>query len=101
MQYDIERVTNMQFRGKQHPTDHPLKGESFDYFGFQTEQELINTVHDEGNLSFDYDGKTVFFGKSVPSWDAEDLAKTIRELTDNRLYIANLPENIEESDVSS
>jgi hypothetical protein len=93
--YEIDKIVNIQFAGKQHMTDHPLKGASFDYLGFQTQQEVINTVHDEGNLSFVYDDKTVFFGKSVPSWDAEKLDREIREITKNRLYINNLPESFD------
>jgi|GEM_PF-3856302 hypothetical protein len=96
LQYEVAGITNMQYRGRKHMTDHPLKGNSFDYLGFQTQQELIDTVHDEGNISFEYEGKTVYFGKSVPSWDAEELDKQLRLVTAGRLYIQNLPESIED-----
>lgn len=94
-QYAITEITEMKFLGKQHMTDHPLKGESFDYLGFQTQQEVINTVHDGGNISFSYNGKQIHFGKSVPSWHAEEIDKLIRKATLGKLYIDNLPEDME------
>lgn len=90
--FDISGISGLQYTGFQKTTDHPLKGQSFDYIGLETQQQVVNTLHDEGNLSFTYDGKTVHFGKDVYSWTAEELNTAISAFTKGRLTIANLPE---------
>lgn len=99
--YKVADIDGIWFKGKQHFTDHPLKGQSFDYLGFQTQQEVINTVHDEGNLSFEYNGQTIYFGKSVPSWHAEDFDKILQAQTNGTLRIKNLPDAIDDDTIFS
>ncbi|MBL7712166.1 MAG: hypothetical protein JNL13_06875 [Chitinophagaceae bacterium] len=58
---------------------HPLAGESFDYFGFQTQQQMINELHGDEKVSFVYEGKTVSFGEHIYSWDFEEIEKIFKE----------------------
>jgi hypothetical protein len=62
-------------------TRHPLAGESFDYLGFQTQQQMINELHGDNKVSFDYEGKTVSFGENIYSWDFEEIEKIFKEYT--------------------
>ena len=75
--YDFQKVSDMKFAGFEKYTDHPLKGESFDYLGFQTADKQIQTIHEEGTVSFMYEGETVYFGKRLPSWEVEKIAEVI------------------------
>lgn len=96
--YDIGKISKMNFSGFEKYTDHPLKGESFDYLGFQTTDKQIQTVHEEGSISFLYAGKIVSFGKRLPSWEAEKINDALMKATNNQLVIDKLvEENIEEN----
>ena len=56
---------------------HPLAGKSFDYLGFQTEQKVINEMYGDNRLAFDYNGRTISFGKNVYSWEFDEIANYI------------------------
>jgi hypothetical protein len=72
--FDLAGVS--QFRHLEKPEDpkHPLAGENYDYFGFQTEQKLIRETYGDDRLAFDYGGKTITFGDNVYSWDFDEIA---------------------------
>ena len=48
----ISGISEFKFLEKERYEPHPLKGESFDYLGFQTEQAVIQDLHSEGRVSF-------------------------------------------------
>jgi hypothetical protein len=60
---------------------HQLAGESFDYLGFETQQQVINEMHGDKRLAFDYKGNTVTFGENVYSWDYDTLKEVLQEAT--------------------
>ncbi len=68
----------LHYLGKDNKTDHPLKGKSFDYFGFETHEHLIQNLHQEGSLCFTYHGHSVRFGKFVYSWHAEEVVRMMK-----------------------
>ena len=76
--FDLASVTHFRFLAKPEMPRHPLAGESFDYLGFQTEQKVINEMHGDNRLAFDYNGKTVTFGKNIYSWDFDELISVLR-----------------------
>lgn len=76
--FDLSSLTHFRFLDKPVMERHPLAGESFDYLGFQTEQQVINEMHGDNRLAFDYDGKTVKFGKNVYSWDFDELLMVLK-----------------------
>ena len=96
--YEIAKISNLHYLGFEHPLDHPLKTDSFDYLGFQTQSEVVNAVMAEGNLAFEYESKTVRFFIGVPSWDVAEMNEVMREHTFDRLSIEGLPEEIEDSE---
>jgi len=71
--FELNKIFDLRFNDKPKYEDHPLKGESFDYLGFQTEQQVIQGLAAEGRLSFEYDGKKVFFGENLFSWDFDEI----------------------------
>lgn len=73
----------LHYVGKPAKTDHPLKGNSFDYFGFETQEHLIQSLHHNGNLCFYCDGEEIRFARGVYSWDAEKMIRMIK------LYVGN------------
>jgi hypothetical protein len=64
--------------GKDVKTDHPLKGQSFDYFGFDTHEQLVQNLHQEGNLCIYFYHQQVRFGKGVYLWHAEELVQMMK-----------------------
>ncbi len=76
--YSWRQTGALHYEGKPAKTDHPLKGKCFDYFGFETQEHLIQSLHHKGNLFFDtYEGR-VYFAPGVYSWDAEKLVQMMK-----------------------
>ena len=96
--YDISGITFLNYMGKGKKTDHPLKGNSFDYLGFETQELVIAEVNNDGNLSFGYNNKIINFGRDVYSWDAEKINEVLAKVTDNKLTIGNLTTDTNESE---
>ena len=93
--YEVNKIHDFNYLGKAKKTDHPLKGNSFDYLGFETQELVIAEVNNDGNLSFSYEDKLVSFGRDVYSWDAEKLNDILLKVTEGRLKIGNLPTEID------
>lgn len=85
--YDWENIGPIHYIGKEVKTDHPLKGQCYDYFGFETQEQLIQNIHEEGNLYFNYGGYMVRFAKCVYSWDAEEMLDMMRLFAGNKLRL--------------
>lgn len=85
--YKWNEMGPLHYQGKTTKTDHPLKGKSFDYFGFETQEHLIQSLHDEGNLFFEYFGRRIYFAPGVYSWDAEKLVQMINLYNGSKLKL--------------
>jgi hypothetical protein len=81
----VNEISNLKFNEKEKFEPHPLKGETFDYLGFQTDQQVIQDLHSEGRVSFNYRGSLYRFGKELASWEFNELEGLIYELTGNDL----------------
>jgi hypothetical protein len=77
-QYDWRNVGVLHYAGKQDKTDHPLKGKCFDYFGFETQEHLIQTLHNDGNMYFESPQGRVYFASGVYSWNAEEIVQMMK-----------------------
>ena len=98
--YEISNIAYLNYMGKAKKTDHPLKGQSFDYLGFETQELVIAEVNNEGNLSFMYGDKLISFGRDVYSWDAEKINTILTKVTEGKLSVGNLPEENNDEDAS-
>lgn len=76
--YEWKKTGPLHYGGKQAKTDHPLKGGCYDYFGFETQEHLIQNLHEDGNLHFNYMGNIVKFARGVYSWDAEEMVNMMK-----------------------
>lgn len=76
--YDWKYIGPLHYVGKDSKTDHPLKGKNFDYLGFETHEHLIQKIHQDGSLYFNYEGFPVRFAKGVYSWDAEEIVRMMK-----------------------
>ena len=76
--YDWRHVGALHYAGKGTKTDHPLKGKYFDYFGFETHEHLIQSLHHEGNMYFDSVQGRVYFASGVYSWHAEEIVRMMK-----------------------
>lgn len=76
--YDWRHIGALHYAGKGTKTDHPLKGKCFDYFGFETQEQLIQSLHHDGNLYFDTLEGRVYFASGVYSWDAEEMVQMMK-----------------------
>jgi hypothetical protein len=94
--YSLQDVHDVCYTGYAKKTDHPLKGNSYDYFGFETREKEISRLHDEGHVNFQYNNKTVRFGSNLCTWDAQRISDVMSEFTNGKLFIQNLPEEIPE-----
>jgi hypothetical protein len=81
--FDNMLISNFTHLDKPEITKHPLAGETFDYLGFQTEQAVINEMHGDNRLAFDYNGKTITFGENLYTWDFEQLEVLLYDITGN------------------
>jgi hypothetical protein len=81
----IGNISDFRFLEKERYEPHPLKGETFDYLGFQTEQQVIQDLHSEGRASFIYNGRQVRFGKELASWEFNELEVLLYEASGNDL----------------
>ncbi len=76
--YDWREIGALHYEGKPKKADHPLKGHSFDYLGFDTQDHLIQSLHHNGNMYFDsYEGR-VYFASGVYSWNAEEMVQLMK-----------------------
>ncbi len=92
--YNWRHIGELHYEGKGPKTDHPLKGRCFDYFGFETQEHLIQSLHHKGNLSFDtYEGR-VYFAPGVYSWDAEKMVQMMKLYTGTALKLGPEWENM-------
>jgi hypothetical protein len=80
-------ITNFRHLAKPEVSKHPLAGDSFDYLGFQTEQKVINEMHGDNRLAFDYNGRTIKFGENMYTWDFEQIEGLLYEVTEKDFRI--------------
>jgi hypothetical protein len=71
--YYWSSIGPIHYVGRHKKTDHPLKGKYYDYFGFEAQENLIQSLHHNGNLFFNCGRNQVHFARGVYSWDAEKL----------------------------
>jgi len=97
--YEWNNIGMLHYEGKLPKTDHPLKGKSFDYFGFETQEHLIQSLHHEGNMYFDTPAGRVYFAPGVYSWDAEKMVQMMKIYTGASLKLGpEWEEMLQESD---
>lgn len=53
--------------------------------GFQTARQVINEMHGDNRIAFDYNGRMITFGENVYSWEFEELEVLLYEVTGNDL----------------
>jgi hypothetical protein len=85
--FDWKEVGVLHYEGKSHKTDHPLKGGCYDYFGFETQEQLIQSLHNAGNLFFTTPKGKIHFAVGVYSWDAEEMVQMMKLYTGNALKL--------------
>jgi hypothetical protein len=66
----MENISDFKFNELEKFKPHPLKG---DYPGFQTGQYVIQDLHANGRISFNYNGKQERFGRDIMSWEFSEL----------------------------
>lgn len=85
--YDWESMGALHYIGKDAKTDHPLKGSSFDYFGFDAQEHLVQDIHHDGNLYFEFNGVPIRFARGIYSWHAEEIVRMIRLYSGSSLQL--------------
>jgi hypothetical protein len=96
--FDIQNISNFRHLAKPELTKHVLAGETFDYLGFQTGQEVINEMHGDKRVAFDYAGRTINFGENIYMWDFEQLEALLYDASGNDLEYEDTPEHIDPKD---
>lgn len=85
--FEWQYMGPLHYVGQDKKTDHPLIGQCYDYFGFETQEKLIHQLHKEGNLYFNYNGFPVRFGKGVYSWHAEEIVNMMQLYVGQKLIL--------------
>ncbi len=80
-------VCMLHYAGMAIKTDHPLKGKCYDYFGFDTQEQLVQNLHNPGNLYVDTLLGRVYFASGVYSWDAEEMVQMMKLYAGKRLRL--------------
>ena len=81
--FPLADISDFTFLEKETYAPHPLKGDTMDYLGFQTQQQVIQDLYSEGRASFTYQGRQVRFGKKLSSWEFEELRGLLYVFTEN------------------
>ena len=76
--FDWRLLGKLHYEGKVSKADHSPKGKYFDYFGFESQEQLIQSLHHEGNLYFDTPQGKLYFASGVYSWDAEEMVQMMK-----------------------
>lgn len=80
--FEIEHIKNLRFKDNLKPlADHPLKGNTIDYFGFEASDKLAANANRNDSVFFDYEERVVSFGKRLYSWDFEKIYELIYKKT--------------------
>lgn len=79
--FPISALSRFRFLSKPDLTPHPLAGQSMDYMGFDTEQKLVNEVHGDDLMAFDYRGKAFSFGQNTASWEYDEIADLVMQVS--------------------
>ncbi len=85
--YDWRLLGALHYEGYAAKTDHPLKGKSFDYFGFETHEQIMQVLHQNGNLYFDTPEGKMYFAIGVYSWHAEEMVQMMKMYMGNYLQL--------------
>ena len=85
--YSWNEMGHLHYIGKDKKTDHPLKGKTIDYWGFEAHEHVIQQIHHEGNLYFKYNGYSVRFGRNIYSWHAEEIVRIMRLYAGDKLHL--------------
>lgn len=85
--YDWRMLGQLHYEGQVKKTDHPLKGRSFDYLGFETHEHIIQILHKNGNLYFDTPEGRLYFAVGLYSWHAEEMVQMMRMYMGNYLRL--------------
>ena len=80
-------VGMLHYQGTIPKTDHPLKGKCYDYFGFETQEQLIQSLHHPGNMYIETPEGRVYFALGVYSWDAEEMVQMMKIYAGNALKL--------------
>lgn len=83
--FELDKIHNYRYLDIPVASDHPLHGKSIDYTGFGVQENVIRNVHGSKKLAFDYEGKVITFGEFAFSWDYEELANLIFEISNIQL----------------
>lgn len=81
--YNTAHISGFRFVEKQPTSPHQLAGNTFDYLGFQTEQQLISELHGDNKIAFNYEGRIISFGENIYSWDFDQLEVILYDITGN------------------
>lgn len=87
IEYKFDQVSGLSYIPRSANARHPLAGNTFDYLGFQTEQQVINKLHDDDRVAFFYKGRIVTFGRDLSSWHFDELVDILIESSGNDFTI--------------
>lgn len=85
--YDYRLLRELHYEGPAAKTDHPLKGRTFDYWGFDTQEKLLQSMQQNCHLYFETREGRLYFAQGVYSWDAEEMVQMMRIFMGSHLLL--------------
>ncbi len=76
--FDWQYMSPLRYIGRDRKTDFVLKGEGFDYSAFDRQEQLVQDLHQDGNLYFEYRNRPVRFARGIYIWHAEEIVRMIQ-----------------------
>lgn len=77
-EYEWEYIGPLHYVGERKRASELIKATGLDFFGLNSYEKIFYNLNNDGNLFFNYGGFSVKFGKSVYSWDAEEVVNMMR-----------------------
>lgn len=85
--YEWQFMGPLHYIGKAPNTEQLLKNYSRNNFTIEYHERVLNRIIIEDNLYFNYGGFPVRFGKSLYSWDAEEVVNIMQLYIGNKLVL--------------
>lgn len=97
-EYQIHLIEHMRYLGFQKWTNHPIGEPHVDFTGLAEREKIVGYINQSGNIGFNYQGKLIQFGKSIPSWDAEIIFEQLQSYYGEKLDIEIIDSVVDELD---
>ncbi len=86
--YDVNGVSDFRYKdGEGVSNELYHEGDLTHIGGYNQARAIVNSVVQDGAVSFSYEGRTISFGKGLPSWEAEKVGIAIIDASNKSICL--------------